>query len=424
MATQMLNALNELCQIHHIDEFLLLDRLEQSLARAYEDMLHLDNGARVTIDRMTGKVYVYKLIPKGEPDPETGEYEDFDEEDVTPKDTSRIAAIYAKQEIAALVREAEKKQIYAEFSDRVGDVINGVVLQSTPDFTIIKIRDGVEAELPHFNLKRYPDERNERPAGEHYLHNQRLKALIIDVRDTNNPEKTIRNERFRPTLVVSRSHPELLRRLFELEVPEIYDGIVEINSVAREPGYRSKIAVSSNDPHLDPVGACVGPRGSRVRAVVNELRGERVDVIPWSDNPAVRIAAALSPAQVSQVLVDEDENHVTVIVPDDQLSLAIGKEGQNARLAARLTGYHIDIKNETLAHDIIETIKAQKAEEEPEQEVEVRCAYVSPKGIQCRNLARPGSRYCGVHAKLEQEAEVVALDSELSPEDSPEDSED
>lgn len=405
MATQMLNALNELCQLHHIDEFMLLDRLEQSLARAYEEKLDLAYGARVTIDRMTGNIYVYELVPKGEPDAETGEYTEFDEKDVTPDDTSRIAAIYVKQEIANLVREAEKQQIYEEFSDRVGDVINGVVLQSTPDFTIVKIREGVEAELPHFNLKRFPDERNERPAGEHYAHNQRLKALIIDVRDPNNPEKTIRNERFRPALVVSRSHPELIRRLFELEVPEIYDGIVEINSVAREPGYRSKIAVSSSDPHLDPVGACVGMRGSRVRNVVNELRGERIDVIPWSEDPGVRIANALSPATVTQVLVDEDDNHATVIVPDDQLSLAIGKEGQNARLAARLTGYHIDIKNETLAHDIIETIKAQQADEAGEEEVEVRCAYVSPKGVRCRNLARPGSRYCGVHAQKAGECE-------------------
>ena len=347
MATQMLNALNELCQIHHIDEFLLLDRLEQSLARAYEDMLHLDNGARVTIDRMTGKVYVYKLIPKGEPDPETGEYEDFDEEDVTPKDTSRIAAIYAKQEIAALVREAEKKQIYAEFSDRVGDVINGVVLQSTPDFTIIKIRDGVEAELPHFNLKRYPDERNERPAGEHYLHNQRLKALIIDVRDTNNPEKTIRNERFRPTLVVSRSHPELLRRLFELEVPEIHDGLISIRAVARIPGERAKIAVESYDDRIDPVGACVGVKGSRIHGIVRELRNENIDVINFTTNPSLFIQRALSPARISTIRLDEEARKAEVFLRPEEVSLAIGKNGHNIKLATMLTGSEIDVYRDT-----------------------------------------------------------------------------
>ena len=339
MASEMMEALMALCQEKHIDELYLLDRLEQSLAKSYTDVLHLPFGARVTLDRASGKVYVYELVPVGEPD-ENGDYAEFEEVDVTPPDTSRIAAQHAKTEINQLVRNAARAQIYEEFSQRVGDIITGTVLQTTPDFTIVKIREGVEAELPHFDKRRFPDERNERPAGERYAHNQRVKAIIIDVRDPNSTQQPVRGERQRPPIVISRTHPDLLRRLFELEVPEVYDGVVEVRSVAREPGIRSKVAVSSYDDRLDPVGACVGPKGSRVRTVVSELRGERVDVILWSDDPAECVKNALSPARVSKVLVDRENNYATVIVPDDQLSLAIGKEGQNARLAARLTGLH------------------------------------------------------------------------------------
>ena len=402
MASEMMEALMMLCQEKHIDELYLLDRLEQSLAASYANVMHLDFGAKVTIDRTTGKIYVYKLIPKDDSMDEEGNYTEFDEVDVTPKDTSRIAAQHAKAEINAIVRNAAREQIYEEFSARVGDIITGTVLQSTPDFTIVKIREGVEAELPHFDRKRHPEERNERPAGERYSHNQRIKAVIIDVRDPNAAVQPVRGEHSRPSIVVSRTHPELLRRLFELEVPEIYDGVVEVRSIAREAGVRSKVAVSSLDDRLDPVGACVGPKGSRVRTVVGELRGERVDVVLWSDDPARCVANALSPAKVSRVLFDEDTNYATVIVPDDQLSLAIGKEGQNARLAARLTGMHIDIKNESLAAGMLEGISTPSAE--PEDLIDVdeahRCEYVGPNGVRCRNMARPNSRYCGVHEAI------------------------
>ena len=273
MASEMMEALEILCEEKHIDQLYLIDRLEQSLAKSYADVLHLPFGARVTIDRATGRVYVYELVPKGEPDPETGDYAEFDEVDVTPPDTSRIAAQHAKAEIRAIVRNAARQQIFEEFSQRIGDIITGTVLQTTPDFTIIKIREGVEAELPHFDQRRYPEERNERPQGERYGHNQRVRAIIIDVRDPNSTQPVVRGERQRPPIVVSRTHPDLIRRLFELEVPEVYDGVVEVRSIAREPGVRSKVAVSSNDDRLDPVGACVGPKGSRVRTVVSELRG-------------------------------------------------------------------------------------------------------------------------------------------------------
>ena len=401
MASEMMEALELLCQEKHIDQLYLIDRLEQSLAKSYADVLHLPFGARVTIDRATGRVYVYELVPKGEEDPETGEYSEFDEVDVTPPGTSRIAAQHAKAEIRSIVRNAARQQIYEEFSQRVGDIITGTVLQTTPDFTIIKIREGVEAELPHFDQRRHPEELNERPAGERYMHNQRLKAIIIGVRDPNAAQPTVRGERQRPSIVVSRTHPDLIRRLFELEVPEVYDGVVEVRSVAREPGVRSKVAVSSNDDHLDPVGACVGPKGSRVRTVVSELRGERVDVVLWSDDPAKCVASALSPARVSRVIIDPEDNYATVIVPDDQLSLAIGKEGQNARLAARLTGMHIDIKNETMAAGIMREVPAASADDSLiDEEGGHRCEYVGENGIQCRNQARPGLRFCGIHENL------------------------
>jgi N utilization substance protein A len=404
MASELMEALQALAHEKRIDELYLIDRLEASLAKTYQNLLDLEWDARVTIDRTTGKIYVYELVPVGEPDPETGEYEDYEERDVTPEGTSRIAAQNAKTVIKQIVREAGRQSIYQEFRDRVGDIVTGTVLQTTPDFTIIKIRDGVEAELPHYDLKKYPDERNESPAGERYRHNQRIKVLIIDVRDPMSAEVNNRGEQTRPTIVVSRTHPDLIRRLFELEVPEIYDGAVEIRSIAREPGARSKVAVMSNEPNLDPVGACVGPKGSRVRMVVEELRSERIDVIQWSEDPARYVANALSPARVTRVDIDEDKHYATVIVPDDQLSLAIGKEGQNARLAARLTGWHIDIKSASFAGQPAEPVESL-IDEEPEDDESEFCAYVSPEGVRCRNHARPGSRYCGIHADSEQAEE-------------------
>lgn len=411
MASQMMEALAELCQDKHIDQGALINELEQSLADSYATVLHLPFGAEVTIDRATGKVYVYERVPVEESyDEETDEYTEYTKKNVTPKDTSRIAAQHAKAAINALVRKSAREQIFEEFSDRIGDIITGTVLQSTPDFTIVKIRDGVEAELPHFDLRRHEGERNERPLGERYSHNQRIRAVIIDVRDPNSTEPPVRGEHSRPPIVVSRTHPALIRRLFELEVPEIYEGTVEIKSIAREPGQRSKVAVRSLDDRLDPVGACVGPKGSRVRTVVSELRGERVDVILWDEDPGRYVANALSPAKVNRVLIDEEKRYAGVIVPDDQLSLAIGKEGQNARLAARLTGWHIDIKNETLAQDILSHVNVPAPADDDliDDDEPGRCAYVSEDGVRCRNQARPGSRFCGVH-----ESDAIATAEDL-----------
>lgn len=401
-ASELIEALQALAHERKIDEFYLIDRLEASLAKSYQHILDLEYDARVTIDRNTGKIYVYELVPVGEPDPETGEYTEFEERDVTPDDVSRIAALNAKNVIGSIVRDAGRQSIYEEFSGRVGDLVTGTVLQGTPDFTIIKIRDGVEAELPHYDQKRYPNERNERPRNERYRHNQRLKTLIVEVRDPNSDSPKMRGEHARPTIVVSRTHPDLIRRLFEIEVPEIYDGLVEIKSVAREPGERSKIAVASREPNLDPVGACVGPKGSRVRMVVEGLRNERVDVIQWNEDPAIYVANSLSPARVTRVDIDEENNYATVIVPDDQLSLAIGKEGQNARLAARLTGWHIDIKSTSFAGESLFTEPALIDEEDVDPD-DGLCAYVAEDGTRCRNHAREGYRYCGIHAEFEDE---------------------
>ncbi len=401
-ASELIEALQALAHERKIDEFYLIERLEASLAKSYQHILDLEYDARVTIDRNTGKIYVYELVPVGEPDEETGEYTEFEERDVTPDDVSRIAALNAKNVIGSIVRDAGRPSIYEEFSSRVGDLVTGTVLQGTPDFTIIKIRDGVEAELPHYDLKRYPEERNERPRNEHYRHNQRLKTLIVEVRDPSSDLPKMRGEHTRPSIVVSRTHPDLIRRLFEIEVPEIYDGLVEIKSIAREPGERSKVAVASREPNLDPVGACVGPKGSRVRMVVEGLRNERVDVIQWDEDPAVYVANALSPARVTRVDIDDENNYATVIVPDDQLSLAIGKEGQNARLAARLTGWHIDIKSASFAGEPLVADTSLIDEPLEAEDEDGLCAYEAEDGTRCRNHARPGYRYCGIHADLEE----------------------
>lgn len=401
-ASELIEALQALAHERKIDEFYLIERLEASLAKSYQHILDLEYDARVTIDRNTGKIYVYELVPVGEPDEETGEYTEFEERDVTPDDVSRIAALNAKNVIGSIVRDAGRQSIYEEFSSRVGDLVTGTVLQGTPDFTIIKIRDGVEAELPHYDLKRYPEERNERPRNEHYRHNQRLKTLIVEVRDPSSDLPKMRGEHTRPSIVVSRTHPDLIRRLFEIEVPEIYDGLAEIKSIAREPGERSKVAVASREPNLDPVGACVGPKGSRVRMVVEGLRNERVDVIQWDEDPAVYVANALSPARVTRVDIDDENNYATVIVPDDQLSLAIGKEGQNARLAARLTGWHIDIKSASFAGEPLVADTSLIDEPLEAEDEDGLCAYEAEDGTRCRNHARPGYRYCGIHADLEE----------------------
>jgi N utilization substance protein A len=296
--------------------------------------------------------------------------------DVTPDDFGRIAAQTAKQVIQQRIREAERAIMYEEYIDRQGEVVTGIVQQAGDRNNVLVDLGRVEALLP----------RSEQVDGERYEQGSRIKAVIGEVRSGTKG----------PQVILSRRDSELIRALFELEVPEIADGLVEIRGVAREPGYRSKIAVESHMQGVDPVGACVGPRGSRVRMVVSELRGEKIDIIPWNTEPARFVAKALSPARVREVYIDDESREATVVVPDDQLALAIGKEGLNARLATRLTGWKIDIQSETeFAQAEAEAAFAGDADDE---EYSGRCAAILSNGKRCPNISLPGTRYCGVPA--------------------------
>ena len=320
MNPDMMEALQALAT----DRDIPLDALFAALADALETAYKRSPGAHefswVTIDpdTMEIRVFAQDLDEEGEP---VG-----DEFDVTPDDFGRIAAQTTRQVMSQRIREAERDLKYEEYAGREGDIVTGMIQQTDARYTLLDL-GRVEALLPQAEQVPY-----ERPEA-----NTRLKAYIVEVR------KTAKG----PQIVVSRTHPGLIKRLFELEVPEIADGVVEIKACAREPGHRTKISVASNDPNVDPVGACVGARGARVRMVVNELRGEKIDIVPFSEDPVDFVMKALSPAKVKDVLIDEESGTATVIVPDYQLSLAIGKEGQNARLAARMTGWRVDIKSET-----------------------------------------------------------------------------
>jgi N utilization substance protein A len=340
MNAEMIVALRELEREKGIGFETILHGLEEAMAAAYKTAWKQEHpdadddfvGFRAEIDPETGEMRMFQqeLEEVDTEDGEGVEMKVLSEQEVTVTDDfrGRIGAQTAKQVIFQKLRDAEREMTYEEFAGREGDVVTGIVQQSERRYTLLDLGK-VEALLPQA----------EQVPSEPYRNGERLKAYITEVR------RGVKG----PQIVVSRTHPGLLKRLFEMEVPEIDDGVVEIRGVAREPGHRSKIAVWSNEPAVDPVGACVGPKGSRVRNVVTELRGEKIDVVPWSDDPAELVANALQPAKVNRVIVDPETQTAQVIVPDYQLSLAIGKEGQNARLAARLTGWRIDIKSETQA---------------------------------------------------------------------------
>ena len=343
MNAEMIAALRELEREKGIAFQTILAGLEEAMASAYKswwkqqhpDLDEETFGVRASIDPETGdlRVWIQELTEKESAEGElVAEVVSEKEVEVTDEFKGRIGAQTAKQVIFQKLRDAEREMTYEEFAGREGDVVTGIVQAQERDRRSILLDLGkVEALLPH----------TEQIPSEQIRHGERLKAYITEVRKGTKG----------PQIVLSRSHPGLLRKLFEMEVPEIGEGIVEIKEVAREPGHRSKIAVVSREPAVDPVGACVGPKGSRVRMVVNELRGEKVDVVPWSGDSAQFVANALQPAKVREVITDPATQTALVIVPDYQLSLAIGKEGQNARLAARLTGWRIDIKSETQRFD-------------------------------------------------------------------------
>ncbi|MGV3464699.1 MAG: transcription termination factor NusA [Heyndrickxia sp.] len=346
MSTELLDALLILEKEKGISRDVIIEAIEAALISAYKRNFNQAQNVRIDLNLGNGtmKVFARKDVVeevfdsrleisiedarKINPSYEIG---DVVELEVTPKDFGRIAAQTAKQVVTQRVREAERGIIYSEFIDREDDIMTGIVQRQDPRFIYVNLGK-IEALLPQ----------SEQMPNESYRPHDRIKVYITKV------EKTTKG----PQIFVSRTHPGLLKRLFEIEVPEIYDGTVEIKSVAREAGDRSKISVHTDQAEVDPVGACVGPKGTRVQAIVNELKGEKIDIVEWSEDPVTFVANALSPSKVLEVIVDENEKATTVVVPDYQLSLAIGKRGQNARLAAKLTGWKIDIKSETDAREL------------------------------------------------------------------------
>ncbi|HET7578473.1 MAG TPA: transcription termination factor NusA [Bacillales bacterium] len=346
MSSDLLEALTSIEKEKGISKDVILEALEAALISAYKRNFHQAQNVRVNINEDTGKIEVYarkEVVEEVEDDLQqmshdeavkiSPQYEvgDIVEVEVTPRNFGRIAAQTAKQVVTQRVREAERGIIYSEFIDREDDIMTGIVQRQDHRFIYVDL-GRIEALLPS----------SEQMPNETYHQHDRIKVYLTSV------ERTTKG----PQVVVSRTHPGLLKRLFELEVPEIYDGTVEIKSISREAGDRSKIAVHADDPEVDPVGSCVGHKGSRVQAIVNELKGEKIDIVRWSEDPVEYVANALSPSKVVKVRVNEEDKTTQVIVPDYQLSLAIGKRGQNARLAAKLTGWKIDIKSESEAEEL------------------------------------------------------------------------
>ncbi len=315
---EFMEALGVIAKEKNISIDTLLEALANALVAAYKRLPNAAEEAVVMINPESGEISVF-----GQELDEDGNV--IKEWDDTPENFGRIAAQTARQVILQRIREAERDIKFEEYSGREGNLVTGIIQQTDNRYTLLDLGK-VEALLPQAEQVPY----------ERYEHNSRLKAYIVEIR------KTIKG----PQIVVSRTHPGLIYQLFILEVPEIASGVVEIKAIAREPGQRTKIAVASNDPNVDPVGACVGSRGARVSMITNELRGERVDIVPFSDDPVEFVKNALQPAKVKSVMIDDVEGTAIVIVNDNQLSLAIGKEGQNARLAARLTGWRIDIRSD------------------------------------------------------------------------------
>jgi N utilization substance protein A len=356
MNTDFIDALHEIESTKGISKDILLEAIEAALISSYKRNFNTAQNVRVDINKLTGliRVYARKSVTEEVLDPRleisveaahdiSPNYQltDIVEIEVTPRDFGRIAAQTAKQVVTQRIREAERGLIYTAFIEKEDDIVTGIVQRQDTRNIYVDLGK-VEAVLPL----------NELMPTEKFKHGDRIKAYITKVENTTKG----------PQIFLSRTHPGLLKRLFELEVPEIFDGVVEIRSVAREAGFRSKIAVHSRNLEVDPVGSCVGPKGIRVQTIVNELRGEKIDIVRWSDSVQEYVANALSPSKVVEVNVYENEKMTRVIVPDYQLSLAIGIKGQNARLAAKLTGWKIDIKSETQAEQEYGRPKTQSDE--------------------------------------------------------------
>ena len=346
MNKELIEALNVLEKEKDISKEVLLEAIENSLITAYKNHFDKADNVKVTINRETGDfaIYAEKEVVENVEDPVTQISVDAAHEiskkhqlgdiinvEIKSKEFGRIATQNAKNIITQKIREEERRAIFDKYNGKERDIVTGIVQRINGRSISINLgkADAILNE-------------SEQVKGEVFMPNERVKLYVVEVKDGTKG----------PRILVSRTHPELVKRLFEAEVTEVKDGVVEIVNIAREAGSRSKISVRSNDPNVDPVGACVGVNGARVNAIVDELRGEKIDIINWSENPAILIENALSPAKVVSVIADDEEKTARVVVPDYQLSLAIGKEGQNARLAARLTGFKIDIKSESQAKEM------------------------------------------------------------------------
>ena len=356
---ELILALEELEKEKGIKKEYLLESIEIALVTAYKRNFDSLENVKVVMDKQTGATHVYaikevmenandedteisvKEAKKINPDLQEG---DTVEIEIVPKDFGRIAAQTAKQVIIQKLREVEREIVYNEFNDRKGEIVSGIIQKADRNIVVMDL-GRLEGVMPS----------KEQIPTENYRVNDKIKGYVLDV------EKGAKGA---PQVIVTRSHPDFVRKLLEFEIPEIYEGVIEIKSVSRDPGNRSKVAVYSPDSNIDPVGSCVGQKGVRIQNVINELHGEKIDVIEWNEDPAIYISSALLPAKILAVDIKEEEKFAQVIVPDDQLSLAIGKSGQNARLAARLTNWKIDIKSETQFREMLMEVEGNGEETE------------------------------------------------------------
>ncbi len=361
---ELILALEDLEKEKGIKKEYLLESIESALVTAYKRNFDALENVKVVMDKQTGATYVYSIkeVVERANDPvqeisldeakkinKSIQIGDNVEIEIVPKNFGRIAAQTAKQVIVQKIREAEREILYNDYSDKKGEIVSGPIQKAERGIVVMDLGK-LEGVMP---LK-------EQIPTENYNVNDKIKAYVVDVE---------KGEKGAPQVIVSRSHPDFVRKLLEFEIPEIYEGLIEIKSVSRDPGKRSKVAVYSSDPNIDPVGSCVGQRGIRIQNVINELHGEKIDVIEWNPDISIYIAAALLPAKIMAVDSKEDEKFAQVIVPDDQLSLAIGKAGQNARLAARLTNWKIDIKSESQFRQMLqEQANLENQEESSEKE--------------------------------------------------------
>ena len=362
---ELILALEDLEKEKGIKKEYLLESIETALLTAYKRNFDALDNVKVMMDPQTGATHVYSIKEVVDNAKDTAleiNLEDARkinkevnigenvEVEIVPRNFGRIAAQTAKQVIIQKLREAEREIIYTEFNDRKGEIVSGIIQKADRNIVVMDL-GRLEGIMPT----------KEQVPTETYRVNDKIKGYVLDVE---------RGAKGAPQVIVSRSHPDFVRKLLEFEIPEIYEGVIEIKSVSRDSGYRSKVAVYSPDPNIDPVGSCVGQKGVRIQNVINELHGEKIDVIEWNEDPAIYISSALLPAQILAVDIKEEEKFAQVIVPDDQLSLAIGKSGQNARLAAKLTNWKIDIKSETQFREMLMKAQQENSEEPEEGEKE------------------------------------------------------